>query len=276
MAAQEEEARKAEEAAALEKELLANDPDVKKWVQIEDVATGDIKKLLISFKIDATELRKAISKMTGTPMSHLVLEVNGHEYVEARELPLSKGFDEENDTVRWFRSNRLQRLLQKRELATINNLDKFERSSLHFTCIDGDLDLTEEAITHADFKFDLVNKQDIFGDTALHYACIMGFADIVEMMLDKQADPEIQNINRRTPTHLASEHGHSMAMRALIRSGASLRPNPGKGAWKYPDAEWLAKRNGRNKVSREIQHKKTEEKAMEEMNEILANMDDGL
>ena len=47
-----------------------------------------------------------------------------------------------------------------------------------------------------------------------------GYADIVELMLDKQGNPEIQNLNRRTPTHLASEHGHGDAIR--VPSPATL------------------------------------------------------
>merc|ERR1711982_224363 len=110
-----------------------------------------------------------------------------------------------------------------------------ERSLIHFTAMDGDLDIATEVVNHADFKFSLINKQDVFGDTALHHACILGHADIIELMMDKQADPNVQNIYHRTPTHLCAEHGHSHAFRALMRGGASLEPNPGN-CWKYPSA----------------------------------------
>lgn len=270
------EKKEAEEAKKKEKRAAAGKPekevDVKRWLLVQDWATGEQQKLLLSFKMDTTEFRRALARATAVPMKELCFEIDGHEWVEAREIPLND-FDETNQVVTWWRSDRLRRLLEKRELATINNLDKFERSAFHFSVMDGDLELTQDIVCDADFKFSLMNKQDIFGDTALHYACILGYPDIVELLLDKQSDPEIQNINRRTPTHLASEHGHGMVMRALIRQGACIGPNPEKGAWKYPQAKYFAQHNGRNKVIREIQFKETEERAMAEMENALADMD---
>lgn len=271
-------AAQADAEYAAELELLnksGGNVDVKQWVQVQCDATGEINKLQLSLKINVDELRKAVSKSAGCKTRDLCIKINGHEWVEAMERPLKSDFDHEKDTVRWWKSDRLKRLLKKRELATINNVDKFERSAVHFLCMLGDMELLEEVVCHKDFKFSLVNKQDVFGDTALHYACIMGFPDIVELLLDKQANPESRNINRRTPTQLASEHGHDVAIRALLRSGASLGPNPGKGEWKYPNAEYLAKLNGRVKVLREVEFKKTEEKAMAEMDAHLALLKEG-
>jgi hypothetical protein len=267
------EANKQEEADIAEKKAKAErdarvKPPEKIWVTIHRVENGDENKLLLSNKIDTSELRKAISKFSGVPMLDLVIEIDGHEWVEARECPLEK-FNPQTQVVKWIEADRVKRVLRKRGLATINNLDKFERSALHFTIIDGDVELSKEIVDHPEFKFSLINKQDVFGDTGLHYACILGYVDIVELMLDKQANPDMQNIHQRTPTMLAAEHGHSMAIRSLIRDGANPGPNPGN-CWKYPSAQGFAKLNGRHNVTKEINAKKLEEQAMAELEAQLA------
>lgn len=238
----------------------------KKWVKIFGRDTGQENKFLLNLQIDTMELRRTLSKYTGVNTRELVFEIDGHEWVEARELPL-KNFDPENQVVMWYVGNRLRRLMKRRHLATINNLDKFERSLIHFAIIDGDFEILREVVADKDFNFRLINKQDVFGDTPLHHASILGYADIVELMLDKQADPNVQNIYQRTPTMLAAEHGHSHAMKALLRGDASLKPNPGN-CWKYPNASYFAKHNGRNRVMREIEYAQFEAKVMAEMDDL--------
>jgi len=276
------EAEEAARNAKLNKEELERkakaEEDANRWINFIELgdASGRPSKLLLSPKLNTTELRKKVSSMVGVPMGELVLEINGHELVEARELPLRGqivDFNHEVDVIKWRRFNRLMRLLSAHGLATINNLDRFERSAIHFAAMDGDLELAKEIMNNKQLKFCLVNKQDIFGDTGLHHACILGYADIVELMLDKQANPEIQNLNRRTPTHLASEHGHGDAIRALLHNNASLGPNPGVGVWKYPNAEDLATLNGRLKVTREIAAKRVEEAAQAELERKMAEDD---
>lgn len=260
-----EDAEFAEELAKLD--AADKDVDVKQWVTILCDATQETNKVLVSCKINVDDLRRSISRFACCKPRELVFSIKGHECVEARECPLKnpKSFDAEKDVIRWWRGDRLKRVLKKRQLATMNNLDKMERSVLHFVCMDGDYDLTEEVVRDTNFKYSLVNKQDVFGDTALHYACIMGYSDIVELLLDSKGDPECQNINRRTPTHLASEHGHGSVMRSLLRNGATIGSNPGN-CWKYPNATWFATHNGRQKVIKEIAQKQAEDRAMDELN----------
>jgi len=273
---EEEAAKKAKKAEAERKAKEIPKPPTE-WVTVEEEKTRQQNKLELDLGMNTGQLRKTVSQLSCVPLRYLVIEIAGEELVEARELPFWDNkkhvlrFNHETQVVKWYRGDRLKRLLKKRELATINNVDKFERSATHFSTIDGDFELLEEIVCDADFKFSLINKQDIFGDTALHYACILGHADIIELLLDKQANPELQNIKRRTPTMLASEHGHGMAMRALLRSGASIKP--GSRVWRFPSAPWLATLNGRNKVLKEIDNKRTEDKAMAEMEEHLARLD---
>lgn len=241
--------------------------DVKKWVTIKAKSSGAENKLLLSFrKTTINLLRKEVCKATGVKHLRCVLEINGKELVESQEKPW-KNFNPEQDIVIWYEGDRLKRIMDKRKLATINNLDKFERSVIHFTAIDGDFELMIEAANHPQFSIRLVNKQDVFGDSALHLSAILGHEDIVEFLLDKQANPDLQNIYHRTPTMLAAEHGHAGAMRALLRNGARLGPNPGKGVWKYPDPEYLAHHNYRKKVIREVERKVIEDKVLQEINE---------
>lgn len=257
-----EEARLAAEAAGVE---------MKEWVMFVEEGTGELNKLQIYVsKISVDEIRKAISKMSGCKTRSVCFKIHGHEWTEGKENPLKptiyyEDFDVDTDKIYWWRSDRMKLLLEKRGLATINNLDRFERGVLHFAVMDGDHELTEEAINHMNFKISLVKKPDIYGDTALHYCSILGYEDIAELLLDRQADPQAMNINQRTPTMLATEHGHAAVTRALLRMNATLASNQGKGCWKYPNPMWYAKLNNRQKVLREIDNKKKEDAALEAM-----------
>ena len=53
-----------------------------------------------------------------------------------------------------------------------------------------------------------VNIQTIKGCTPLYIACEDGNKDIVKMLLDKQADVNIQSDERFTPLHYACHQGH--------------------------------------------------------------------
>lgn len=241
--------------------------DIKRWITVKAKKAEATNKLLVSFrKTTVNALRREVCKLVGVKHLHCVLEINGKELVESREKPW-KNFNPDVDIVVWYEGDRLKRILDKRKLATINNVDRFERSVLHFTAIDGDFELITEAADHPQFAMRLINKQDVFGDSALHLSSILGHEDIVEFLLDKQANPDLQNVYHRTPTMLAAEHGHHGAIRALLRNGARLGPNPGKGVWKYPDPEYLAHHNHRNKVIREVERKKVEDKVLQEINE---------
>mmetsp|Transcript_22071 Transcript_22071/g.39333 ORF Transcript_22071/g.39333 Transcript_22071/m.39333 type:complete len:227 (+) Transcript_22071:1-681(+) len=212
------------------------------------------------------ELRKVISAFTGVPPREVNIQVNGKELKEARE-PAFVDFDPKNDVVLWYRKDRMKSIMATRKIHAMDHLDKFERSLVHFTVIDGDTELTQEVLDHKDFDMRLMNKRDIFGDTGLMLASIQGYTDLVELLLDRQAGLEYQNIYGRTALMMAAEHGHHEVVRSLLRAGATTEPNPGT---TRPDALSLARSNTRYKVIKAVKQHKIELEAAKELEAEMA------
>jgi len=57
--------------------------------------------------------------------------------------------------------------------------------------------------------------------TALHAAAQMGFASVVQLLLDKNADPRIEDLTKTHPLHLAVKFGHAGAMELLLQHKAN-------------------------------------------------------
>ena len=65
-----------------------------------------------------------------------------------------------------------------------------------------------------------INIQDDEGDTPLYMACHLGHKDIVKMLLDKQADVNIQTVTGTTPLAVACYQGHEEISELLRQHGA--------------------------------------------------------
>jgi len=65
---------------------------------------------------------------------------------------------------------------------------------------------------------------DVHGTSALHVACSHGFLDIVECLLQHEADPNIVDLDGKTPLHHASASGHNDILPMLEQAGAFLEP----------------------------------------------------
>eukprot|EP00929_Paragymnodinium_shiwhaense_P056095 TRINITY_DN28080_c0_g1_i1.p1 TRINITY_DN28080_c0_g1~~TRINITY_DN28080_c0_g1_i1.p1 ORF type:complete len:674 (+),score=202.51 TRINITY_DN28080_c0_g1_i1:74-2095(+) len=59
------------------------------------------------------------------------------------------------------------------------------------------------------------------GRTALHAASYMGFASVVRLLLEKRADPKLQDHTKTHPLHLAVKHGHAGAAELLLVAKAN-------------------------------------------------------
>jgi ankyrin repeat protein len=69
-----------------------------------------------------------------------------------------------------------------------------------------------------------INLQDKDGDTPLHWACAKNVAaDIITKMIEKGADPEIVNINGKTPLHTAFYNNYYDVINALLNSTNPLK-----------------------------------------------------
>jgi len=69
---------------------------------------------------------------------------------------------------------------------------------------------------HADINaFDCYNSQ-----TPLHYASQNGHHQCIEILLDRQAEANIQGYNNITPLHLASSIGNRQCIEILLDYGA--------------------------------------------------------
>lgn len=60
------------------------------------------------------------------------------------------------------------------------------------------------------------------GDTALHIACSHGFTDVARMLLTAGASPDIANLERRTPLHIAAAEDDAQMMELLASFNARL------------------------------------------------------
>lgn len=254
-----------------DKDDLTNSSNTKVWVKFRG-PDGDEQKILLNRGCYQFELRKAVSAMTGVNPRELNLFINDRELKEARNKAFVR-FDPKRDVIEWCRGDRLKAMLQLRNLAHLTHLDRFERSIVHFSVIDGDTELTQQIIDHVEFDMTLMNKQDIFGDTAMMLAAIQGFTDLVELLLDRQAGLEFQNIYGRTALMMASEHGHDGVVRSLLRAGATTEPNPGT---KRPDALYLAKLNRRFKVMKAVTDHLIEVEEGKKMEAMFSGGDDAL
>mmetsp|Transcript_50054 Transcript_50054/g.139053 ORF Transcript_50054/g.139053 Transcript_50054/m.139053 type:complete len:673 (-) Transcript_50054:239-2257(-) len=57
--------------------------------------------------------------------------------------------------------------------------------------------------------------------TALHSAARMGFASVVQLLLEKRADPRVEDLTKTHPLHLACKYGHAGAAEMLLQFKAN-------------------------------------------------------
>ena len=72
--------------------------------------------------------------------------------------------------------------------------------------------------------------------TALHAAALMGFASVVQLLLEKRADPRIEDLTKTTPLHLAVRGGHAGASELLLKHKANPNQSDDQGQVPINDA----------------------------------------
>jgi len=187
---------------------------------------GQNQRARLDKHVTTTDLRKAIKTKTGVQVNELQLTVEGQLLMEGAAQPFRDKPPHAELVVHWEKVDRLASLMNQRSLATINSRGKFDRTTLHFAVLDGEVDLCRRIIEHKDRTQDLLNVRDVFHDTPLMYASILGYIELVELLVDRQADLAYQNLCGRTALQLAAEHGHKKVVKTLLQEDANLGMGP--------------------------------------------------
>ena len=104
-----------------------------------------------------------------------------------------------------------------------NQSEEFDRRSLLYACVgiacrDGNKDFMKMLL---DRQAD-VNIQNVRGTTPLYLACQQGHKDVVKMLLDKQADINIPKVQGWTPLAIAIHKGHEEISELLRQYGGAM------------------------------------------------------
>lgn len=211
----------------------------KVWVTLEG-PDGETCRVRVKVRSTVSDLRKAVGAKTAVPLKDLNLKV-GDKILEVARKPAFEGIDVADVVIFWWRSDRLKELMEKRKLADHFSRGWLGRTILHYTVLDGDFGLCLE-VCNKDYAPELMNVQDFLGDTALMFASVCGYDDIVELLMDRQAEPDYTNLCGRTALMLAAEHGQYKTEKTLLTANARRGPNIG---FRRPDEVYLAELNDR-------------------------------
>lgn len=227
------------------------------WIQVIGLG-GEETRIRVVKGINVAELRKAVKMRTGVPVKELELRVKGQLLAEGVARPFL-GMAEADLVLQWEQADRMKSLMHFRGLPELNSMGQFDRTLLHFAVIDGDADMCKEIVAHKEYNTSLINFQDVFRDTPLMLAAILGYTEIVEMLIDRQAKLELQNLGGRTALQMAAEHGHHAACKALLQNNSVSGPVPvttGMMGFStcttYPSTPYLAEVNLRAAVQHRI------------------------
>eukprot|EP00795_Rhopilema_esculentum_P005828 gene5828-11138_t len=99
-----------------------------------------------------------------------------------------------------------------------NSLDKSGSTALHWAASGGHFDCAAQLLNlpHVD-----VNVQNKLGDTALHNASWKGHASVVEILLDRGANKNIQNNEKKKPYDLARNPQVAMLLKDKVAATAN-------------------------------------------------------
>ena len=101
-------------------------------------------------------------------------------------------------------------------------IDEYQRSSLHYVCIDVSVDERTEATNKLLFAGEDVNAQDKKGWTPLHFAAQEEDVDVAQILIRAGADIELTDINGNTPLWVATMNAQEVTrlITVLLEHGA--------------------------------------------------------
>ena len=121
----------------------------------------------------------------------------------------------------------LRRILEHRDLLTINGKDSYGRTALHDASYYGNLDILRELIKNGAS----LNEKSNIGNTPLHLAADWGHLEIVHELVISNACCTETNNNGTTPLHFASAAGRLDIIKELIDySDRAIKDNRGQSA----------------------------------------------
>ncbi|KAL8796487.1 MAG: hypothetical protein Q9195_001161 [Heterodermia aff. obscurata] len=121
--------------------------------------------------------------------------------------------------VSFRRSDILKSLLQKPEVEVNANSGSYQNTALTLAAGKGDADIVRQILNHPEID---VNKRNKLC-TALTEAARADYFAIVEMLLDHNADPDLQDGHGGTPLNRAIDHGYVSIVRLLLQRGANKK-----------------------------------------------------
>lgn len=106
------------------------------------------------------------------------------------------------------------------------NVEGFAGLPLHYAAMLGYIDIVKYFI---DYDAKIINKQDTQGDTALHIAAELNQLEIVKLLIENNANPNLENKKGKTPLMKASSKGNEKIVKYLLDHNADPNHENKKG-----------------------------------------------
>jgi ankyrin repeat protein len=132
---------------------------------------------------------------------------------------LNDVFDEAVDYLRARDWRKFESLINENLDVLNHQSEEFGRTSLLHGC--AEFGIPQSAKMLLDKQAD-VNIQTVKGATPLFITCHQGHKDIVKMLLDKQADVNIQTVKGATPLFITCHQGHKDIVKMLLDKQADI------------------------------------------------------
>jgi len=90
----------------------------------------------------------------------------------------------------------------------MSNKDEYNRSSLHYVCVDLPIEERASVISELILNGDEVNAQDVNGWSPLHFAAQEGDLEVAKILLNAGATIDLKDSNGNSPLWVAAMNSH--------------------------------------------------------------------